>query len=93
MGGDGVLSKLLSDNGLTDERTKIVRAPLKLDSAADALQMIQQAFGAYRAVIADLDAEGQAAAWAEVLICLKRFEGSEGFETEFEFIIGSGAAQ
>jgi hypothetical protein len=44
-------------------------------------------------VIADLDAEGQAAAWAEVLICLKRFEGSEGFETEFEFIIGSGAAQ
>ena len=72
--------------------TKTVRCPLKLPSAADALEMIQQAFGAYRAVIADLSDDAKSDAWAEVKGCLEQFETKTGFETEFEFIIGSGAA-
>jgi len=29
--------------------------------------------------------------WGEANECLKRFEGGDGFRTEFEFMIGSGA--
>ena len=55
--------------------------------------MIQQAFGAYRAVVAELEDDEQAAAWSEVRESLKQFEGNHGFETEFEFIIGSGSSE
>lgn len=93
LGGDGTLRHLLLDGGLTKVETRIVSAPLKLSRANDALEMIQQAFGAYRAVIADLKDDEKAAAWSEVLAALKQFEGSEGFQTEFEFIIGSGSSE
>jgi hypothetical protein len=53
--------------------------------------MMQQAFGAYRAVVADLSDQEKSAAWRQVYDCLRDFEGARGFETEFEFIIGSGA--
>ncbi len=91
LGGDGVLETLLKESGLADLNTRTVQASLGLPSATIALEMMQQAFGAYRAVVADLDDAEKSEAWAEVLECLKRFEGNEGFETEFEFIIGSGA--
>jgi ubiquinone/menaquinone biosynthesis C-methylase UbiE len=90
LGGPGVLQGLLSDSGLTEVEAKVVRAPLRLASAADALAMMQQAFGAYRAVVADLSSQARAAAWSEVGECLRQFENHEGFHTEFEFVIGSG---
>ena len=91
LGGPGVLEGLLSDSGLADVEAKVVRASLRLASAAEALEMMQQAFGAYRAVVADLDSEARAAAWSEAGECLRQFEGQEGFHAELEFMIGSGA--
>jgi len=91
LGGDGVLANLLRDSGLADVDTKTVRAPLRLASADDAVAMMQQAFGAYRAVVADLGETDRSKAWADVHDCLGQFEGRNGFETEFEMIIGSGA--
>lgn len=91
LGGDGIQQRLMKDGGLVDVQTQVVRAPLRLPSASDALEMMQQAFGAYRAVVADLGPAEKASAWSEVGEYLKRYEISGGFETEFEFIIGSGA--
>lgn len=91
LGGPGVLEALLSETGLADIEVRVVRASLRMGSAAEALEMMQQAFGAYRAVIADLSSEARAAAWSEVGECLRQFEDREGFQTELEFIIGSGA--
>ena len=48
------MKNLLSKSDLDDVETIIVRAPLNLPNASNALQMMQQAFGAYRAVVADL---------------------------------------
>jgi len=53
--------------------------------------MMQQAFGAYRAVVADLDPEARAAAWSEVGKCLRQLEDHEGFHTEVELMLGSAA--
>ena len=89
----GALRNLLSEGGLTDIDTRVVKAPLELSSANDALEMIQQAFGAYRAVIADLNNDKKAATWPEVLQTLEQFEGDDGFRTEFEFIVGSGSSE
>ena len=91
LGGLGVLQQLLVDRGFGDVQTETVHAPLRLASTADALEMMQQAFGAYRAVISELDQVAQAAAWQEVGEYIAQFETDTGFEAEFEFIIGSGA--
>jgi ubiquinone/menaquinone biosynthesis C-methylase UbiE len=91
LGGPGVLAGLLADSGLADVQASVVRAPLRLPSAAEALEMMQQAFGAYRAVVADLDPKARAAAWSEVGQCLRQFEDHEGFHTEVELMLGSGA--
>ena len=72
-------------------KTKTVRAPLVLPSASDALQLLEEAAGAYRAVVADLSDAERSKAWGEVYECLKQFEATGGFQTEFELIIGSGA--
>ncbi len=90
LGGPGVLQGLLSDSGLAEVETRVVRARLRLASAARALEMMQQAFGAYRAVVADLDREARAAAWSEVGEYLRSFEDREGFRTELELLIGAG---
>jgi ubiquinone/menaquinone biosynthesis C-methylase UbiE len=90
LGGPGVLEGLLADSGLTDVKTRVASGSLRSTSAAEALEMMQEAFGAYRAVVAELGSEARAAAWSEVGECLKRFEDHEGFRTEVELILGSG---
>src|SRR5215831_14518797 len=91
LGGNGILERLMQDSGLAHVQTKPVTASLNLPSASDALEMMQEAFGAYRAVVADLSDAEKSKAWNGVYECLKQFEGVDGFGVEFEFIIGSGA--
>ena len=91
LGGSGILEKLMTDGGLADVKARTVQAPLKLPGAADALEMMQQAFGAYRAVVAELSDAEKSKAWHEVHSCLKAFETSGGFNAEFDFLIASGA--
>jgi ubiquinone/menaquinone biosynthesis C-methylase UbiE len=91
LGGEGVLERLMKDSGLEDVRMRTVRTPLVLPSASDALQLMREAAGAYRAVVADLSDAEKSNAWNEVYESLKQFEVGSGFETELELIIGSGA--
>ena len=91
LGDQGVLGNVLTSSGFVDVTTKTIRATLSLPSAPDALEMMQQAFGAYRAVVADLSDEEKSRAWDEVHECLKQFDSGAGFKAELEFMIGSGA--
>jgi SAM-dependent methyltransferase len=91
LGGAGVLDRLMKDGGLGEVETKIVRVPVALSSASDAVQLLQEAAGAYRAVVADLGDAAKSRAWNEVHELLKQFESARGLETELEVIIGSGA--
>jgi len=85
LGRDGILEHLMKDSGLVDVETRAVRAPLSLPRAFDALEMMQQAFGAYRAVVADLSDTERSKAWNDVHECLKQFETGNGFTTGLEF--------
>lgn len=91
LGKTGALEQAMADGGFSDVRTRIARAPLRLASASEALAMMQEAFGAYRAVVADLSEAQKVDAWAEVAECLKEFETSSRFQTELEFLIAAGA--
>lgn len=91
LGASGALEERLADAGFTDLETRTVRARMTLPSARDALQMLREAAGAYRAVVADLSDDAQARAWDEVLECMKQFESGAGFEAQVEAVIGAGA--
>lgn len=92
LGGPGVLESLLVDSGFADVETRVVTAALRVPSAEVALEMMREAFGAYRAVVADLDPDARAAAWEDIRACLGQFENDQGFRAELEFMIGSGTA-
>ena len=81
----------MQDSGLAHVQTKQVTASLNLPKASHALEMMKEAFGAYRAVVADLSDVEKSKAWNEVYERLKQFEGVGGFSAKFEFIIGAGA--
>lgn len=91
LGATGLLEDLMKDNGFAGVETKIVSARLALPSASDALRLLQEAAGAYRAVVAGLGDEAKSKAWDEVHDRLMLFEAGGRFETELELIIGSGA--
>jgi len=91
LGANGALESLMKDNGFVGVEAKTMRARLALPSAADALRLLQEAAGAYRAVVADLSDQAKSNAWEEVRQCLTRFEAGGSFETELEVVIGSGA--
>lgn len=91
LGGEGILERLMTENGFGDVTMEVVRASLVVPSASDALQFMQEAAGAYRAVVADLDDADRSKAWSEVYECLTQFEAGGSFATELELLIGSGA--
>ena len=81
----------MRDSGLADIQTRKVSARVTLASAAETLEMMQEAFGVYRAVVAQLSATEKTQAWGDVSDFLKSFETDGGFVSEVEFIVGSGA--
>ena len=90
LGGDKVLETLMQDSGFADVQTRTIKVSFSLPSASDAVEMMQQAFGAYRAVVAELSEVEKSKAWEEVYECLKPFETAHGFKTDLELIIGAG---
>jgi hypothetical protein len=58
-------------------------------SAMDALQMMQDAYGAYRAVLQDCSKETQKAAWADVAEMLKTFETDGKFVAPSELLVAA----
>lgn len=91
LGASGTLESLMKDSGFAGVETNTVRARLALPSVSDALRLLQEGAGAYRAVVADLGDEAKSKAWEEVHECLMQFEVGDSFEAGLEVLIGSGA--
>jgi ubiquinone/menaquinone biosynthesis C-methylase UbiE len=90
LGAPGVLEQLLVDSGFVDVEQRTLALALRMSSAAQALAMMQEAFGAYRAVVNDRPEAVQVAAWAEVAETLKRFETPTGFAAPAEVLVAAG---
>jgi hypothetical protein len=85
-----LLEKKLVESGYSNVEAKVLPVRLRLDSANEAVDMMKSAFGAYRAVVAELSDEMQKAAWSEVGEYLKQFENYPGWETELEVTVAMG---
>jgi hypothetical protein len=90
LGATAVLEHLLARSGFIDVEQRTIDVPLRMPLAADALTMMQEAFGAYRAVVSDSPEAVQAAAWAEVAETLKTFETVAGFVGPAEVLVAAG---
>ena len=91
LGASGTLESLMKDNGFVGVETNTLRLQLALPNVSDALRLLQEGAGAYRAAVADLSDEAKAKAWDEVHECLTQFEFDGGLKPELEVVIGSGA--
>lgn len=90
LGAPGVLERLLTESGFENVEQRVIARGLRMPSAADALPMMQEAFGAYRAVVSDCSEAVRTAAWAEVAEMLKGFETAAGFEAPAEVLVAAG---
>jgi SAM-dependent methyltransferase len=91
LGAPGLLESRMAESGYSNVAATVIRPKLKLASATEALQMMQGAFGVYRAVVADLSEDARESAWSEVGELLSQYETDTGWETELEVVIVSGA--
>ena len=91
LGAPGVLERLLTDSGFASLEQRAVTSPLRMPCANDVVAMMQDAFGAYRAVVSECSEAVRSAAWAEVAETLKTFEISAGFEGPTELLVAAGA--
>jgi hypothetical protein len=90
LGAPGVLERLLADSGFVGVEQRTVALGLRMPSAAQALAMMQEAFGAYRAVVGDRPETVRVAAWAEVAETLRTFETATGFVAPAEVLVAAG---
>jgi ubiquinone/menaquinone biosynthesis C-methylase UbiE len=91
LGAPDVIARLFADSGFVSVEQRTLVLPLRMSSAAQALAMMQEAFGAYRAVVSDRPETVRAAAWAEVGETLKTFETPTGFAAPAEVLVAAGA--
>ena len=90
LGAPGVLEGLFVDAGFVGVEQRRVSVPLQMPSAAETLRMMEEAFGAYRAVVADRSEAVRSAAWAEVADLLRGFETSAGLVAPAEVCVAAG---
>jgi SAM-dependent methyltransferase len=90
LGAPGVIERLFADSGFMGVEQRTVALALRMPSAAQALAMMQEAFGAYRAVVSDCSEAVRMAAWAEVAEMLRTFETTTGFVAPAEVLVAAG---
>lgn len=90
LGVPDVIERLFADSGFVGVEQRTLALPLRMPSATQALAMMQEAFGAYRAVVSDRLEAVRVAAWAEVAQTLKTFETPTGFVAPAEVLVAAG---
>lgn len=90
LGAASVLERLFTENGFASVEERHMALTLRMSSSAEALAMVQEGFGAYRAVVSDCSESVRTAAWAEVTEALKGFETDTGFVAPAEVLVAAG---
>jgi SAM-dependent methyltransferase len=88
LGSPGALETALAAGGFVDVELRTVEVPLRMRSAREALLLMQEAFGAYRAVMVDQPEAVQAKAWREVGDLLEKFTTPDGFVAPSQVVVG-----
>jgi ubiquinone/menaquinone biosynthesis C-methylase UbiE len=89
LGAAGVLEDMLLQAGFVNPCIRTIPAPLKMSSTAKYIDMAQQAFGAFNAMMAQMASEERESVWAEVEESMREFDTADGFEAPGECIVAS----
>lgn len=89
----GVFEGIFRAAGFQNITTHYSSAAIRLDSAAECIQFLQDIAGALHTILSPLEKEQQSRAWAEMEQALKKFEGPQGFVSPVETIIIGGQKQ
>lgn len=87
----GLLEKLFSDVGFEKPEVLALDTVFRLPPADQTLLMMQEAFGAYRAVVSGCDEKTRNAAWAEVREYLGTIDSGNGIEAPSQVLVGSAS--
>jgi ubiquinone/menaquinone biosynthesis C-methylase UbiE len=90
LGAQGEMEDALRRARFRDIETRVIAAPLRLSSAVECVRFERESFGALQQMLAGVSKEEQEAVWSEVEQEFHQFEGSRGFETPSELIVGAG---
>ncbi|HJW12049.1 MAG TPA: class I SAM-dependent methyltransferase [Albitalea sp.] len=90
LGRAGLVDGLFKDAGFTEVATTMLDAPFKLPSARHYLDFIRASASPVRQILAKLDAEAAAAAWAEMEERLAVFATASGWEGPNELFLTAG---
>jgi ubiquinone/menaquinone biosynthesis C-methylase UbiE len=85
------LQQLFEKAGYADTKVEQVSARLSVASVDEALTMMQEAFGVYRALLADLNKEDRDAAWKDIRECLEDFSVNGSLDAEMTLLLASGS--
>jgi len=90
LGGDKVLEEAFIQAGFKDVKSKVIDAPLKVDSANECLQFEKESFGALHQMLSTLSEDEKDQAWQEIEEKLEEFENENGFNGPCELVIAVG---
>jgi SAM-dependent methyltransferase len=76
-----------SKPGFRDVLTRVVAAPLRMDSSAECVRFERESFGALHQMLAGLSSTEREATWDEIHRELSQYEGPHGFEAPCELIV------
>ena len=85
------LLELFEKAGYADTKIEQVSARLSVASVDEALTMMQEAFGVYRALLADLSEKDREAAWKDIRECLEGFSVDGSVDADMTLLLASGA--
>jgi ubiquinone/menaquinone biosynthesis C-methylase UbiE len=89
LGSREVMEETLRQAGFAEVETHVVAAPLRFATADECLRFEQESFGALHAMLAGVSELERAAAWEEIRQELRRLEGTGGFESPSELLVGA----
>jgi SAM-dependent methyltransferase len=91
LGTQEVAEQALREAGFVDVESVLVPSPLRLSSASECRLFEQDSFGALHQMLSGLDEQGREAAWAEIEVRLRAFEGPDGFVGPCEMLVVGGS--
>ncbi|HET6348044.1 MAG TPA: methyltransferase domain-containing protein [Candidatus Krumholzibacteria bacterium] len=89
LGAPGVLEDVFRQAGFSDPEIHIVPVPHGAASAADYVRVAREAFGGFKAMMAQLPPEERESVWDEIERAMRRFESPGGFKVPGECLVGA----
>lgn len=90
LGAPGVIEGLFTSSGFTDIEQRTMAVDFRMPSAEFAVAMMQEAMGAYRAIVSDCPDDVRVTAWSEVAQTLKSFETTTELIAPAEVLVAAG---